>query len=306
MTATHANPVHDDFQLQVDGLFLRFGGVNVLADVSTGVRKGEIFAIIGPNGAGKTCLLNCINRFYTPNRGRIVFEGTDITRTKAHQIASLGIARTFQNVELFKGMTVIDNIKLGRHVHLKTGLLSAGYYFGEARRTELALREEIERTIIDLLEIEHIRKKTVGTLPYGLQKRVELARALAMRPKLLLLDEPVTGMNLEETEDITRFILDIHDEWGVTIILIEHDMGVVMDISDRVAVLDFGVKIAEASPTEIRHNQDVIKAYLGEKDLTYSQAGSIAIHANHARSQQYRSHIQRCNPRPQRHVLTSA
>ncbi len=274
MTTTLANPLHDDFQLQVDGLFLRFGGVNVLADVSTGVRKGEIFAIIGPNGAGKTCLLNCINRFYTPNRGRIVFEGADITRMKAHQIASLGIARTFQNVELFKGMTVIDNIKLGRHVHLKTGLLSAGYYFGEARRTELALREEIERTIIDLLEIEHIRKKKVGTLPYGLQKRVELARALAMRPKLLLLDEPVTGMNLEETEDITRFILDIHDEWGVTIILIEHDMGVVMDISDRVAVLDFGVKIAEGTPTEIRHNSDVIKAYLGEKDLTYSRLGA--------------------------------
>jgi branched-chain amino acid transport system ATP-binding protein len=274
MIATRANPLHDDFQLQVNGLFLRFGGVNVLADVSTAVRKGEIFAIIGPNGAGKTCLLNCINRFYTPNRGRITFEGIDITRMKAHQIASLGIARTFQNVELFKGMTVIDNIKLGRHVHLKTGLLSAGYYFGEARRTELALREEIERTIIDLLEIEHIRKKRVGTLPYGLQKRVELARALAMRPKLLLLDEPVTGMNLEETEDITRFILDIHDEWGVTIILIEHDMGVVMDISDRVAVLDFGVKIAEGPPMEIRHNQDVIKAYLGEKDLAYSRLGA--------------------------------
>ena len=238
----------DDFQLEVDGIFLRFGGVNVLANVSTGVRKGEIFAIIGPNGAGKTCLLNCINRFYHPNQGKIIFEGQDITRLKAYQIASLGIARTFQNVELFKGMTVIDNIKLGRHVHLNTGLLSAGFYFGEARRTELALREEIERTIIDLLEIEHIRKKKVGTLPYGLQKRVELARALAMRPKLLLLDEPVTGMNLEETEDITRFILDIHDEWGVTIILIEHDMGVVMDISDRVAVLDFGVKIAEGKP----------------------------------------------------------
>jgi branched-chain amino acid transport system ATP-binding protein len=274
MTATRPNPLHDDFQLQVSGLFLRFGGVNVLADVSTAVRKGEIFAIIGPNGAGKTCLLNCINRFYTPDRGRIIFGGIDITRMKAHQIASLGIARTFQNVELFKGMTVIDNIKLGRHVHLKTGLLSAGYYFGDARRTELALREEIERTIIDLLEIEHIRKKKVGTLPYGLQKRVELARALAMRPKLLLLDEPVTGMNLEETEDITRFILDIHDEWGVTIILIEHDMGVVMDISDRVAVLDFGVKIAEGSPVEIRHNQEVIKAYLGEKDLTYSRLGA--------------------------------
>jgi branched-chain amino acid transport system ATP-binding protein len=171
-------------------------------------------------------------------------------------------------------MTVIDNIKLGRHVHLKTGLLSAGLYFGGARTTELALRKEIEQNIIDLLEIEHIRKKKVGALPYGLQKRVELARALAMRPKLLLLDEPVTGMNLEETEDIARFILDIHDEWGVTIILIEHDMGVVMDISHRVCVLDFGVKIAEGLPAEIRNNDQVIKAYLGEKELTHSRLGA--------------------------------
>ncbi len=265
---------HDQYQLSVQGLFLRFGGVNVLADVTTGVKKGEIFSIIGPNGAGKTCLLNCINRFYHPNQGRIFFEGRDITRLKAHDIAQLGIARTFQNVELFKGMTVLDNIKLGRHTHLDTGLLSAGIYFGKARRTELELRKEIEETIVDLLEIEHIRKKKVGTLPYGLQKRVELARALAMRPKVLLLDEPVTGMNLEETEDITRFILDIHDEWGVTIILIEHDMGVVMDISDRVCVLDFGVKIAEGRPEEIRHSELVIKAYLGEKDLTYSRLGA--------------------------------
>ncbi len=265
---------HDQYQLSVQGLFLRFGGVNVLADVTTGVKKGEIFSIIGPNGAGKTCLLNCINRFYHPNQGRIFFEGRDITKLKAHDIAQLGIARTFQNVELFKGMTVLDNIKLGRHTHLDTGLLSAGIYFGKARRTELELRKEIEETIVDLLEIEHIRKKKVGTLPYGLQKRVELARALAMRPKVLLLDEPVTGMNLEETEDITRFILDIHDEWGVTIILIEHDMGVVMDISDRVCVLDFGVKIAEGKPEEIRHSELVIKAYLGEKDLTYSRLGA--------------------------------
>jgi branched-chain amino acid transport system ATP-binding protein len=270
-----SHPVSNkDFQLNVEGIFLRFGGVNVLANVSTAVKKDEIFAIIGPNGAGKTCLLNCINRFYHPNSGKIFFEGQDITSLKAFQIAALGIARTFQNVELFKGMTVIDNIKLGRHVHLKTGLLSAGYYFGEARRTELRLRKEIEETIIDLLEIERIRKKKVGTLPYGLQKRVELARALAMKPKLLLLDEPVTGMNLEETEDMARFILDIHEEWGVTIVLIEHDMGVVMDISDRVCVLDFGVKIAEGKPEEIRHNEQVIKAYLGEKDITYSRLGA--------------------------------
>jgi len=263
-----------DFLLEVQGLFLRFGGVQVLGDVSTGVRKGEIFAIIGPNGAGKTCLLNCINRFYHPNRGQIFFRGREINHLRAYDIAGLGIARTFQNVELFKGMTVMDNIKLGRHVHLKTGIISAGLYFGAARRTELALRKEIEETIIDLLEIEHIRKKIVGTLPYGLQKRVELARALAMKPELLLLDEPVTGMNLEETEDITRFILDIHEEWGVTIVLIEHDMGVVMDISDRVCVLDFGVKIAEGPPEEVRHDEAVIKAYLGEKDITYSRLGA--------------------------------
>lgn len=273
---TSSSDIHqeDHFLLQADGLYLKFGGVNVLTNVSTGVKSNEIFAIIGPNGAGKTCLLNCINRFYHPSQGRIFFDGADITGLKSHQIAALGIARTFQNVELFRGMSVIDNIKLGSHVHLDTGLLSAGFYFGSARQTELGLRKEIEETIIDLLEIEHIRKKTVGTLPYGLQKRVELARALAMKPKVLLMDEPVTGMNLEETEDMARFILDIHDEWGVTIVLIEHDMGVVMDISDRVCVLDFGVKIAEGLPSEIRHNDEVIKAYLGEKDITYSRLGA--------------------------------
>ncbi|MFH1117724.1 MAG: ABC transporter ATP-binding protein [Pseudomonadota bacterium] len=274
MTQETNTPRNEDNLLEVTGIFLRFGGLNVLADVSTSVKEGEIFAIIGPNGAGKTCLLNCVNRFYHPSRGRIYFRGRDITPLRPYQIPALGIARTFQNVELFRGMTVIDNIKLGRHVHLDTGLLSAGFYFGKAQKTELALRREIEERIIDLLEIEHIRKKTVGTLPYGLQKRVELARALAMKPKLLLLDEPVTGMNLEETEDIARFILDIHDEWGVTIILIEHDMGVVMDISDRVCVLDFGVKIAEGTPKRIRHDERVIKAYLGEKDLTYSRLGA--------------------------------
>lgn len=263
-----------EFILEAKGLYLKFGGVNVLTDVSTSVRRNEIFAIIGPNGAGKTCLLNCINRFYQPHQGTIIFDGKDITRLKSHNIAALGIARTFQNVELFKGMTVIDNIKLGNHVHLNTGLISSGIYFGSARRAELKLRKEIEETIIDLLEIEHIRKKTVGALPYGLQKRVELARALAMKPKILLMDEPVTGMNLEETEDMARFILDIHDEWGITIVLIEHDMGVVMDISDRVCVLDFGVKIAEGFPSEIRHNEEVIKAYLGEKDLSYSRLGA--------------------------------
>ena len=274
MTTRIEQPDDQEYFLTLESLFLRFGGVNVLSDVTTGVRKGEIFAIIGPNGAGKTCLLNCVNRFYNPSSGRIFFDGRDITPLKPHQIPALGIARTFQNVELFRGMTVLDNIKLGRHAHLDTGLLSAGIYFGKTRRAELELRREIEETIIDLLEIEHIRKKIVGTLPYGLQKRVELGRALAMKPKLLLLDEPVTGMNLEETEDLARFILNIHDEWKVTIVLIEHDMGVVMDISDRVCVLDFGVKIAEGPPSEVRHNEEVIRAYLGEEDLAYSRLGA--------------------------------
>ena len=261
----------DNIQLQIEDIHLSFGGLKALAGVATSVRKGEIFSIIGPNGAGKTCLLNCINRFYQPDRGKIVFEGQDISRHKPHQIAGLGIARTFQNIELFAHMTVLDNIKLGGHVHLTSGVLSSGIYYGKTRREELAFRKYIEEEIIDLLEIEPIRKKVVHTLPYGLQKRVELARALAMRPKILLLDEPAAGMNLEETEDMARFILDINEDWDVTIILIEHDMGVVMDISDRVCVLDFGQKIAEGTPDRIRYDERVIKAYLGEEDLTYSR-----------------------------------
>jgi len=264
-------PESPEYQLIVEDVHLSFGGLKALSGVSTAVRRGEIFAIIGPNGAGKTCLLNCINRFYHPERGRIRFEGRDLTRLKAHQMAALGIARTFQNVELFAHMTVLDNIKLGGHVHLTSGLFSGGIYYGKTRREEMALRREIEEKIIDLLEIEHIRKKVVHTLPYGLQKRVELARALAMKPRLMLLDEPCAGMNLEETEDIARFVLDIHEEWGTTIILIEHDMGVVMDVSDRVCVLDFGVKIAEDTPLRIRHDEQVIRAYLGEQDTTYSR-----------------------------------
>jgi branched-chain amino acid transport system ATP-binding protein len=260
-----------EYQLIVEDVHLSFGGLKALNGVSTAVRRGEIFAIIGPNGAGKTCLLNCINRFYHPERGRILFEGRDLTRLKAHQMAALGIARTFQNVELFAHMTVLDNIKLGGHVHLSSGLFSGGIYYGKTRREETAFRREIEEKIIDLLEIEHIRKKVVHTLPYGLQKRVELARALAMKPRLLLLDEPCAGMNLEETEDIARFVLDIHEEWDTTIILIEHDMGVVMDISDRVCVLDFGAKIAEDTPLKVRHDEQVIRAYLGEQDTTYSR-----------------------------------
>ncbi|MGC1404425.1 MAG: ABC transporter ATP-binding protein [Thermodesulfobacteriota bacterium] len=263
-----------EYQLIVEDLALTFGGISALSGVTTGVKQGEVFAIIGPNGAGKTCLLNCINRFYHPEEGRITFEGKEITRVKPHKIAELGIARTFQNVELFGHMTVLDNIKLGRHVHLKSGFLSGGIYYGKTRQEELTLRREIEETIIDLLEIEPIRKQVVHTLPYGLQKRVELARALAMKPRLLLLDEPATGMNLEETEDMARFILDINEEWGVTIILIEHDMGMVMDICDRICVLDFGQKIAEGRPEEIRHNEQVIRAYLGEQDLAYSRLGA--------------------------------
>ena len=264
----------EDYQLRVEDIFLRFGVLVALSGVSIGVRKGEIFSIIGPNGAGKTCLLNCINRFYHPEKGKIFFESQDISHLKAHRIASLGIARTFQNVELFSHMSAMDNIRLGGHVHLRSGSLAGGIYYGKSKKEEMAFRKWIEERIIDLLEIEHIRKKTVHTLPYGLQKRVELGRALAMRPKILLLDEPATGMNLEETEDMARFILDINEEWGVTVILIEHDMGVVMDISDRICVLDFGQKIAEGKPREIRHDEQVIKAYLGEEDLTYSRLGA--------------------------------
>ncbi|MDY6851339.1 MAG: ABC transporter ATP-binding protein [Thermodesulfobacteriota bacterium] len=263
----------EEYQLAVEDIYLSFGGLMALNGVSTGVKKGEIFSIIGPNGAGKTSLLNCINRFYNPEKGRLFFQGRDISKTKPYKIAALGIARTFQNVELFAHMSVVDNIKLGRHIHLKSGL-SDGIYYGRTRRQEIALRKDLEENIIDLLEIEHIRKSEVRVLPYGLQKRVELARALAMQPKILLLDEPATGMNLEETEDMVRFILDINEEWGITIVLIEHDMGVVMDISDRICVLDFGKKIAEGKPEEIRHNKNVIRAYLGEDDLSLSRLGT--------------------------------
>jgi branched-chain amino acid transport system ATP-binding protein len=258
-------------QLAVDDLYMAFGGVTALFGVSFEVRQGEIFSIIGPNGAGKTVCLNCINGLYKPQRGRILFEGQDITRLSPHDRARLGISRTFQKIELFGGMTVLDNIRLGRHVHMKTNLLDGTLYLGRAVKEEIEHRRFIEEEIIDLLEIEHIRHKVVGMLPYGLQKRVELGRALALQPRILLLDEPMAGLNLEEVEDMARFILDINEEerWQVTCVLVEHDMGVVMDISDRVVALNFGEKIADGTPEEVQRNPHVVKAYLGEVEDIY-------------------------------------
>jgi len=268
--------VHDgNPQLRIEDVHLRFGGVIALAGVSIDVHAGEIAAIIGPNGAGKTSLLNAINGLYRPQRGQIEFEGVPILGLKPHQVARVGIARTFQNLGLFKGMTVLDNLLLGRHVHLRSGLLAASLYWGFAQKEEIAHRAVVEE-IIDFLEIERIRKQPVGALPYGLQKRVELGRALAQSPRLLLLDEPMAGMNVEEKEDMARFILDIHEERGITVALIEHDMGVVMDISERIHVLDFGKKIAEGSPSEIRESADVIRAYLGQDTAALHQAAAEA------------------------------
>lgn len=253
--------------LQIDDLHLAFGGVKALRGVSLEVREGEIFSLIGPNGAGKTVLLNCINGLYHPERGRVRFEGRDLAGLKPYHRARLGISRTFQKIELFGGMTVLDNIRLGRHLHMKAGLLSGAVYLGRAAREEIEHREFIEREIIDFLEMTHLRDRVVGMLPYGLQKRVELGRALALGPKLLLLDEPMAGLNLEEVEDMARFILDINEEarWQVTCVLVEHDMGVVMDISHRIAVLNFGEKIAEGTPEQVQADPLVHQAYLGEE-----------------------------------------
>jgi len=256
-----------DLQLNIENIQLHFGGVMALSSVNLGVRQSEILAVIGPNGAGKTSLLNCISGLYKPQEGEIHYfnngQSTDLTKLQPHQITKLGVARSFQNIELFRHMTVMDNLLSGAHIHMKAGLLSSMLYWGRAEREQIEFRRFVE-DIIDLLEIEAVRKHTVGSLAYGLQKRVELGRALAMKPSLLLLDEPMAGMNSEEKEDMARFILDVNEEHGVTIVLIEHDMGVVMDISDRIVVLNFGQKIGEGSPEEIRQNPVVIQAYLGE------------------------------------------
>ena len=250
--------------LEATGVVLHFRGVAALSDVSFRVEPQTIHAIIGPNGAGKTSLLNCVSGVYRPQHGTIHFEGRDVTRLAPSARTALGIARTFQNIALFRGMTVLDNLLIGRHVHQHTGVLAGALYLGPGEREEIAHRELVE-DVIDFLEIQHIRKKVVGTLAYGLQKRVELARALSLEPKVLLLDEPMAGMNAEEKEDMARFILEIHEEKGTGIVMIEHDMGVVMDLSHRVTVLNFGEKIAEGSPDQIRRNMAVQDAYLGEQ-----------------------------------------
>jgi branched-chain amino acid transport system ATP-binding protein len=248
--------------LSVDNITLNFGGVRALNAISFDIRKGEIRAIIGPNGAGKTSMLNVINGFYHPQSGLITFKGKKRRRMRPHQAARQGIARTFQNVALFKGMSTLDNLMAGRMLKMRRGLFWHALYWGPAKREEIRHRRVVE-DIIDFLHIEHIRKTPVGKLPYGLQKRVELGRALAMEPELLLLDEPMAGMNVEEKEDMCRFIIDVNEQLGTTIALIEHDMGVVMDLSDRVVVLDYGRKIADGPPAEVQANQAVIGAYLG-------------------------------------------
>jgi branched-chain amino acid transport system ATP-binding protein len=274
--------------LRVEALTLAFGGVKALNGVGFDVQRGSITAVIGPNGAGKTSLFNTVSGFYRPTAGRVLFQGTDITRVPAPRRAAMGLARSFQNIALFRGMTVLDNIKLGRHAHLKTNVFEALFYLGRARREEAELRREVEEEIIDFLEIDHIRHASVAALPYGLQKRVEMARALAMlleqpsdaqdrtgtaadaapaSQRVLMLDEPVAGMNREETEDMARFILDVRREWGITVLMVEHDMAMVMDLSDHVVVLNFGQVIAQGTPQQVQADPEVVRAYLGAGDV---------------------------------------
>lgn len=258
-----------DVLLEIEDVHMSFGKVLALAGVSLKIREGEIHSVIGPNGAGKTVMMNIINGLYTPQKGNIYYKGKKINKLKPYKRAKLGMARTFQKVEVFGGMTVLDNIRLGRHIHSKSGIVSGSVYIGKTAREEVEHRTFIEEKIVDLLEIEHIRNKPVGMLPYGLQKRVELGRALALEPELLILDEPLAGLNLEEVEDMARFIIDVNEDenWKVTCLLVEHDMGVVMDLSDHVFVLNFGNMIIDATPREVQSHPEVIKAYLGEEDL---------------------------------------
>lgn len=275
MTSTQAAPIKPVVDIPVlvfEDVHLSFAGVKAIDGVSFAVRPGELFAIIGPNGAGKTSIFNVLSGVYSPQSGLVRFADTDLLGKRPHVIAQLGISRTFQNIELFANLTVVDNLMLGRHHHNTYGVLSAFAWLGKARRCELANRAAVE-DIIDFLELEQWRRFPVGLLPYGVQKRVELGRALAMGPKLLLLDEPVAGMNLEETEDMARYILDVRDELGIPLIMVEHDMGLVMDLADRVMVVDFGRPICTGTPREVQDNPDVIRAYLGEEHRSSGGAG---------------------------------